>query len=404
MLKVITPEEVLEIMRTEFPEKKETETAELADACGRVLARDIISGEYVPDFTRSTMDGYAVKASDTFGCSESIPAVLSLTGFVRMGQKPECSLEKGCCIEIPTGGALPEGADAVVMLEHTENYGDGTIGILKSVSPGSNLIFRGDDLNPGKRLLEKGRKLKAADIGSLASLGIVTVPVRKKLKVGILSTGDELVEAGQKPAEGQVRNINTSVLASIVTESGAEAIDLGIIRDREDLLEEALERALECSDVVLISGGSSAGAKDRTAELLSQKGTLLFHGIAMKPGKPTMLANIRGKAVFGSAGHPGAAYFVGLVLVKPLLRHLLGEQEIVTGETAILTEAVDANHGRTQYTGVRLTKENGQLFAEPVISKSGLITAFAGIDAYTVIGRNTEGVSKGSRIEVYRVI
>lgn len=403
MLQVKTPEEVLWILKTEFPPRKRSETVTLSDACGRVLAADICSGEYIPDFSRSTMDGFAVMASDTFGCSESIPAVLTLTGTVEMGKMPRQKLEKGCCIGIPTGGALPEGADAVVMLEHTELYGDGTVGVLKACSPGSNLIFRGDDLVPGQKLLEQGRKLRVADIGSLASLGITEVPVLEKITVGIISTGDELVEVSEKPSAGQVRNINSGLLKALVEETGAAVLDFGIVRDSKEKLEEALDRALENCDTILVSGGSSAGAKDQTAEVLGEKGELLFHGIAIKPGKPTMLARIGEKAVFGIAGHPGAAYFAGLVFVRPFLKFLLGEKEPVFKETAILTESVDANHGRTQYTGVRLFEADGELYAEPVISKSGLITAFAGIDAYTVVGRNAEGIKKGSRIEVYRV-
>lgn len=404
MLEVKTPAEVLEIMRDAFSHEPLTEQLSLSDAFSRVCAEDIISDEYVPSFDRSTVDGYALKASDSFGCSDAIPAVLRLQGKIEMGQAEKAPLLPGCCFEVSTGGFVPEGADAVVMKEYSENYGDGSIGIASPAAPGLNCVFRGDELKPKAVIIPKGRKLGAADIGALAALGKTRITLVKKLLVGIISTGDELVDASEKPKNAQVRNVNSPLLAAALLEAGADYIDYGILKDDEALISECLDRAVSECDMVLISGGSSAGAKDKTEELIQKKGELLFHGIAMKPGKPTMLGKIKGRPVFGIAGHPGAVFFIANIFIKPLIRQLTGENCSCRRRTAILGEAVSSNHGRAEYIAVRL-KENGAVpEAEPIISKSGQITRLAGTDAYIVIPEDCEGLSKGETVEVYYVV
>ena len=309
MLNVLAPEEARELIRKEFSGNVKTEQVPLDKAFGRVLAEDICAREYVPDFDRSTVDGYAVRASDTFGCSESLPALLTRAGEVLMGQKPSVSVNAGSCAAIPTGGALPEGADSVVMVEYTEDYGDGTIGILKSAVPGNNLIFRGDDVYPGKQVIAAGKRLGAGDIGALAAMGITEVSVACRLKAGIISTGDELVTADTVPGPGQIRDVNSNMLSAILEGAGAEPVCFGIIKDKDELLRDCLEKAAEECDIVLISGGSSVGEKDAAVRVIASEGGILFHGIAMKPGKPTILGKVNGKPVFGLPGHPAAAYF-----------------------------------------------------------------------------------------------
>ena len=232
MLEVKTPEEVLALIWREFaPITDREETVPFSEAAGRILARDICAKEYVPDFDRSTVDGYACRARDTFGCSDAIPAILNLSGEVLMGQSAGYELKKESCVYVPTGGAIPKGADCAVMIEYTEDYGDGTVGILKPGAPGMNLIFRGDDVFPGKVILRAGRRLTASDIGALAAVGETQVPVRRRLQVGVLSTGDELVPADQKPGPGQVRDVNGPMLAALLRDYGAEAVDYGIAVD-----------------------------------------------------------------------------------------------------------------------------------------------------------------------------
>ena len=246
MLTVMTPEELLtRIANTFGPLDRPPETVGLDRALGRVLAREIRAAQFVPGFDRSTVDGYALRGADTFGCSESIPALLTCEGAVEMGKEPAFAVGPYQCGAIPTGGALPEGADAVQMVEHTEDYGGGEIGIVKSVPPGANLIFKGDDVKPGDLVLPKGRRLEPQDVGALAALGVTQVPVVPRLRVGLISTGDELVPPEQDPGPGQVRDVNGPLVAALLAQVGAEPVPLGIVPDREELLREAVEKALE---------------------------------------------------------------------------------------------------------------------------------------------------------------
>ena len=400
MLNVKTPDEALDIIAGAFSPMGAAENVPLDAALGRILSADVRGSEYVPDFHRSTVDGYAAIAADTFGCSDSIPAVLEKRGSVLMGETPDFALRQGQCAAIPTGGALPEGADCAVMIEYTEDYGDGTIGILKSAAPGSGVIFRGDDVYPGKSVLTAGRRLTAQDIGALAAMGITNVAAVKKPAVGIISTGDELVPPSEKPADGQMRDVNSAMLAAMMVSFGAEAVQYGIVRDSVPALEGAVDRALSECGMVLISGGSSVGEKDAACLVIASRGELLFHGLAMKPGKPAILGSAEGKPLFGLPGHPAAAYFVAAIFVRAALAALTGEKLRPCGVTARIAENVSANHGRAEYIGVRLTSEGGALIAHPIRTKSGLITSLAGSDGYFCIPRDCEGVSAGESISV----
>jgi molybdopterin molybdotransferase len=400
MLNVKTPDEALDIIAGAFSPMGAAENVPLDAALGRILSADVRGSEYVPDFHRSTVDGYAAIAADTFGCSDSTPAVLEKRGSVLMGETPDFALRQGQCAAIPTGGALPEGADCAVMIEYTEDYGDGTIGILKSAAPGSGVIFRGDDVYPGKSVLTAGRRLTAQDIGALAAMGITNVAAVKKPAVGIISTGDELVPPSEKPADGQMRDVNSAMLAAMMVSFGAEAVQYGIVRDSVPALEDAVDRALSECGMVLISGGSSVGEKDAACRVIASRGELLFHGLAMKPGKPAILGSAEGKPLFGLPGHPAAAYFVAAIFVRAALAALTGEKLKPCGVTARIAENVSANHGRAEYIGVRLTSEGGALIAHPIRTKSGLITSLAGSDGYFCIPRDCEGVSAGETISV----
>jgi len=401
MLQVRTPSEVLELIKQAFtPLPDRTELVPLEHAMGRVLAETVTAAEYVPDFNRSTVDGYAVRARDTFGCSDAIPAILPLRGEVLMGEGAAFALEPETCCAVPTGGAMPEGSDCAVMIEYTEDYGDGTIGISKPGAPGQNMIFRGDDVYPGKTVLEAGRLLSSQDIGALAAIGCVQVPVVRKLTVGLLSTGDELVPPQVQPGPGQVRDVNAPMLQAMLTAFGAEVKFYGIIRDEEALLEETVRRAARECDAVLLSGGSSVGVKDAACRIIESLGQLLLHGIAMKPGKPTILGKAGQKPLVGLPGHPVAAYFVTKLFVLPLLGQLMGQDMPIYTTTAVLTENVSANHGRAHYGCVRLRRENGVLLAEPIRSKSGLITTLAGADGFFCIDRDCEGLPRGAEIQV----
>ena len=400
MLYVKTPEEVLAMIQSEFTPLERRELVPLGDVMGRILAEDVAAWEYVPDFDRSTVDGFAVRASDTFGCSDAIPAILPVQATVLMGEGAEFTLNEGECAAVPTGGAVPKGADSVVMIEYTEDYGDGTIGVAKPAAPGMNMIFRGDDVYPGKVILHKGRVLSSADIGALAAIGRVQVPVMEKLTVGVISTGDELVPPEGKPGPGQVRDVNSPMLEAMLTAFGCRVINYGIVIDDEALLAETVNRAIAECDAVLLSGGSSVGVKDAACRIIESAGQLLLHGIAIKPGKPTILGKTGEKPVVGLPGHPVAAYFITKLFVQPLLGRLTGRDMTAYTVTAKVTESISANHGRAQYHCCRLTKRDGQLCAQPIRGKSGLITTLAGADGYFCIDRDCEGLPQGAEIQV----
>lgn len=400
MLYVKTPEEVLAMIESEFAPLERTEVVFLRDAMGRILAEDIAAGEYVPNFDRSTVDGFAVRARDTFGCTDAIPAILPLQQTVQMGQGADFPLNAEACVAVPTGGAVPKGADSVVMLEYTEDYGDGTIGISRPVAPGENMIFRGDDVFPGKVILQKGRVLSSADIGALAAIGRVRVPVVKKLTVGVISTGDELVPPEVQPCPGQIRDVNSPMLEAMLTAFGCHVINYGIVTDDEALLTQKVRQAAAECDAVLLSGGSSVGVKDAACRIIESMGRLLLHGIAIKPGKPTILGKAGPKPLVGLPGHPVAAYFITKLFVLPLLGRLSDRDMTAYTVTAKVTQSISANHGRAQYHCCRLTPRDGEVWAEPIRGKSGLITTLAGADGYFCIDRDCEGLPKNAEIQV----
>ena len=400
MLHVKTPDEVLALIESRFSPLGETENVGLAAAIGRIAAADICSGEFVPDFDRSTVDGYAVRAADTFGCTDAIPAILMQQGEVFMGKGADLSLGEGDCAAIPTGGAVPEGADSVVMIEYTEDYGDGSIGVLKSAAPGQNMIFRGDDARPGKVIVAKGHLLSSQDIGALAAIGCTEVPVSRRLSVGIISTGDELVEPGTVPGPGQVRDVNSPMLEAMLTAYGATVINYGIVTDDETLLRKTVASAAADCDAVLLSGGSSVGVKDAACRIIESMGELLLHGIAIKPGKPTILGKCGEKPMVGLPGHPVAAWFITKLFVLPLLNRLSGREQRRFTTTARLSESVSANHGRAQYLCCSLEERSDGIWAHPLRGKSGLIAALAGADGYFCIHRDCEGLPQGAEIQV----
>jgi molybdopterin molybdotransferase len=401
MLEVKTPEEVLRLIEKEFRPLGRVEAVPLAGALGRVLAEDVRAEEYVPDFDRSTVDGYALRAKDSFGCSDAVPAILNLVGEVKMGEGAEIRVPRDSCVYVPTGGAIPEGCDCAVMIEYSEDYGDGTVGILRPGAPGLNLIFRGDDVFPGKTVLQAGRVLAPQDIGALAAIGKTEVPVRPRLRVGVISTGDELVSADQKPGPGQVRDVNSPMLAALLKEFGAEPVDCGIVVDDEQLLREKTGAAAQNCDAVILSGGSSAGVKDAACRIIGEMGELLLHGIAIKPGKPTILGRAGNKPLIGLPGHPVAAFFVAKLFVLPLLARLEDRTLRAYPVRAAISESLNANHGRMQLNACRLEETDGGLRAVPIRSKSGLITQLAGADGYLAIDRDCEGLPKGAEVDVF---
>ncbi len=375
----------------------EPENVKLSECLGRILYEDIYSAENIPAFNRSTVDGFAVKATDTYGASESIPAQLTVKGEILMGEEAKISLCDGECIRISTGGMLPEGADAVVMVENTDCTFDDFCLCFKAVSPFENVTRKGDDLKEKSLILTKGTVLSAKHTGVLAALGIGTVKVAKKIRVGIVSTGDELVEIEEKLTVGKIRDINTHLLMSLITEMGCVAESYGIIGDSFQEIYSAVKKSAEENDIVLISGGSSAGVKDMTVKVISELGKVHFHGIALKPGKPTIYGTVDGKAVFGLPGNPAAAYYVTLLTVKPLIERLYEEKKKHRTVCAKISRNISSNHGREEVISVKL--KDGK--AEPLYAKSAFVGTLAESDGYIIIERDREGLKENEEVTVY---
>ncbi|MEW6192432.1 MAG: gephyrin-like molybdotransferase Glp [Bacillota bacterium] len=375
------------------------EEAALPEALGRVLAAEVRAAEDVPGFDRATMDGFAVRAADTFGASEGLPAYLRVAGEVLMGRAPDGPLLPGEAWRIPTGGMLPEGADAVVMVEHTEEAGD-AVAVLRPVAPEENVVRRGDDVRAGQVVLQAGKRLRPHDIGLLAACGVTRVPVRRRPVVGIIGTGDEVVAAEAVPGPGQVRDVNTPALAAAVKAAGGDPRVFGLVPDELPVLREVLARAVAESELVLLSGGSSVGTRDLTLEAVSSlPGALvLFHGLAVKPGKPTVGAVADGKAVFGLPGHPVSALVVFEFLVRPLLEP---ERSTRPPVRVRLGRSLRSAPGREDYVRVALRIENGELVAEPVLGKSGLIATLARADGLVRLRLDAEGAAAGEMVEYF---
>lgn len=398
MLRVRTSLEAEEILRKHFSSRMESEFISLSEALGRTLFTEVLSREYVPAFNRSTVDGYAVSSHDTFGCSDSTPALLRLDGEIEMGKPATVPVVSGSCIYVPTGAQVPEGADAVIMLEYAEDFGNGMIGIQKPAAPGTHMIFRGDDVSADEIVYRRGHRLMSKDIGTLAALGHCRLSVFCRPRVSIISTGDEIVSPEtDNLGIGQIRDVNGPLLSAAVSVSGGQPINRGLVCDDRQILKESISSALYDTDVLLISGGSSVGTKDAVAEILSEMGEILFHGLALKPGKPTIAADICGKPVFGLPGNPVAVFFIYNLFVHPLLCRMaerdIGERKI----TASCAVSIPSNHGREECVPVRLDGD----IALPVITKSGLITTLSGAEGYIRIPRDAEGIAQGDTVDVY---
>lgn len=408
MLQVLGVDEARDLLLTHVRPIRRVERVSLSDAVGRVLAEDIVASADVPDFDRSTVDGLAVRASDTFGSSENLPAMLEFIDSVVMGQAPAFQIKPGACAAVPTGGALPAGADAMVMIEYVEDLGDSLRLVHRPSSPGDHLILRGDDFKAGQTVLPAGRVLKTADTGTVAALDTHIVPVFAKPRVAVISTGDELVPVGQPLAPGQIHDVNSPALAALIRQAGGDPVLFGIVADQPDLLDDCLKKALRDCDLVLISGGSSVGEKDHLAAAIESQGEpgILFHGIAVKPGKPTLAGCAQGRILLGLPGHPLAAWFMAHWLALPLIYALQGavmpEQSTVVARTCC---RIPSNVGRESIIPVRLMPDPDDCLswlAEPVFTKSGLITVLSQSDGCIRINRDREGLEAGTRVKVYR--
>ncbi|MBQ1596635.1 MAG: molybdopterin molybdotransferase MoeA [Clostridia bacterium] len=397
MLNVVTREEAVRIILEKIPEAAEAETVGLPDALGKVVAEDILSPEDLPAYARSTVDGFAVHAADTYGCSEALPAMVTYAGKVLMGEDEKRVLPKASCMQVPTGGQVPEGADAVVMVEHSEDLGDQFRYMLKPVAPGENVNAKGDDIALGEVAVPKGTLIEPRHTAVLAALGISELKVRKPLTVGILSTGDELVDYTETPKGTEIRNINSVTLAAAVEALGCRAKQYPIVPDEEDALREAIDIVRRECDFLIISGGSSVGERDNVNRVLASFGEVYFHGVALKPGKPTMFAMLDGDVpAFGLPGHPAAAFYTFHLFAKPAILKRRGAIAVPRYVEAELSQKVPSNHGREEILGVAL--EDGK--AVPLPAKSGVVSVLSRADGTITIPRDLEGLERGAKVKV----
>ena len=387
----------------------EKETIPLGNALGRILGTDIQSELNLPDFPRAIMDGYAVKAVSTFGASEGNPAYLNITGSIAMGEEPTLAIGPGETAKISTGGMLPRGADSVVMIENTDVIDDTTIEVYRSVAPGQHVIQIGEDIRASETILFRGQQLRPQEIGILAALGIETVSVYRQPVIGIISTGDEVLPINETPTLGKIRDINSFTLSGQVTQAGGLPVRMGIVNDDFRALRDMCQTAIQASDMVFVSGGSSVGMRDFSIEVLSAipDAEILAHGISISPGKPTILAKVGNKPFWGLPGHVTSAMVVFHVVVRPFLEHIGGKNPAY-GNTrscyARLKRNLPSKQGRVDFIRVKLYHENGTLSAEPVLGKSGLIRTMTKADGLVRIDKNTEGMDKGTIVEVALLI
>jgi len=384
------------------PGPRVTEQAPLLDAAGRLLARDVVSTVDLPGFARSTMDGYAVRAADTFGASDSLPALLAMAGEVHMGEIAQVDLPRHSCVRVATGSMLPAGVDAVVMVELTEELDDTTMAILRPVAPGENVVAADEDVARGEVLLTGGRLLREHDIAALAAVGMLDVEVSVGPRVGIISTGDELVDVDAMPSLGQVRDMNSYALHAAARLAGARPEILGIVRDDYASLAQAMRDALPRVDMLIVSGGSSIGVRDFAREAIDSLGKpgVLVHGVAVKPGKPTIIAVADGIPIFGLPGHPVSCLTVFRLLVEPAIARWMGGKLVRRELSARIGANVASAAGREEYVSVRIVRRNGETWADPIFSKSALISGLASADGTIRIPAGTEGVQKGDVVTV----
>ncbi|ABS39893.1 gephyrin-like molybdotransferase Glp [Clostridium botulinum] len=405
LFNVVSIKEAKSLIEKNFNVKPIKEEVELLSSMDRVIYEDIVSHINVPNFRRSTVDGYAVNSKDVAGASESMPAMMNYRGEVFMGKIPEVNMDfPGDCVYVPTGGMIPEGSDSVVMVEYTERVHEDTILINKATAYGEKVVEIGEDIAKEEIMIKKGKRLRPYEIGVLSSLGITKVPVCRKPKVAIISTGDEIVDPNKEPNLGEVRDINSYLLQASIIEDGGIPINYGIIRDDFNLLKNTVEKAIEDTDIVLISGGSSVGKKDVTIDVINSLGDpgVFVHGIAIKPGKPTIIGNVKDKIVFGLPGHPLSAAIVYKVIVKYYIDKIAGVKEKVFPIVCKFNINYHSAKGREEYLPVTLNWKENEIIASPIFSKSGLISGFSKAYGFMKIDKNLEGIKKDEKVFVYR--
>jgi molybdopterin molybdotransferase len=414
-LTLLPPDEARTLLLSHLSQPlPDSELIDVPSSSGRILAEDILAPHPLPDFQRSTVDGYAARAGDTHGASDSLPSYLNLIGEVPMGDAPVFEISSGQCALIHTGGMLPTGADAVVMLEYTQFVQKDEIEIFRAVADGENVIRVGEDVAQGQTIQVQGSLMRPAEIGGLMALGILKVKVMRKPQVGLISTGDEVIDPSQSPRPGQVRDVNSFTLGALIEKSGGSAKLYGIVSDVFDVLKNAAAKALSECDVVIITAGSSASTRDMTAAVIRSLGApgVLVHGINTRPGKPTILGACDGKAVIGLPGNPVSALVNGYLFVVPVIEKLLGASSRPKPTMlARLSVNLPSQAGREDWWPVKLRESpspsgregRDEFDADPIFGKSNLIFTLASADGLLRIPPDATGLSAGDVVEVFLI-
>jgi len=405
---IVSLEEAYRLLRTHQPDCHDRSVSvPLDEALNRVCAVDILSPEDLPPYPRSTMDGYAVRAKDTFGASEGLPAYLEISGEVQMGEYPATGPAPGTCYAIATGGILPPGTDGVIMLEHTVKVDNRMIEVVKPVAAGDNIISAGDDVKKDEILLSAGQLLRPQELGLLAGLGIDNVKVFRKVRVSIISTGDEIVPFNHTPPPGKMRDMNGVNLAALVRNSNGRPHFQGITPDNEEELTYVVKEALAGNDLVLLSGSSSVGTRDLGERVIEKMGPpgILLHGVAIRPGKPVIIARAEDKMIFGLPGHPVSAAVAFDLFVKPVIKQLSGLKNSSLPDhravNARLMRNLNSTSGRTDFVRVRLEKQDsGEMTATPILGKSGALSTMVKAHGYLIIQEHQQGVRQGDIVTV----
>lgn len=404
-LKVKPIEQALEIIDNHPTPLLSTVNIKTIDSLSRTVSTPITSPSDLPSFDRSTMDGYAVRATDTYGASQSQPSYLHLVSEITMGSIPKTKIKVGQAAKIFTGGMIPESADAVVMVEYTELIDSSLIEIIKPVAPGENIIKIGEDIKENDPVFEVGHIIRPQDIGGLLALGITQTPVFERPKIGVISTGDELINPEIEPTKGQVRDINSYTVSSLIQKHGGEPIIFGINKDEFEVQFNSAQKALtECS-LLVISAGSSTSSRDLTSQVISSLGEpgILMHGLAHKPGKPSIIGSVENKLIFGLPGNPVSAMIIFELLVKRAINNILrSTKKLITPTQAILTTDIPSINGREEHVPVKLyNSQSGRLMAEPVFGKSNLIYTLIKSDGIVIVPINKSGIYSGDLVDVF---
>ncbi len=396
-------DEVKEILKSEFDEFQiKEESVSLENLVGRIISRDIVSNVSIPDFNRSTVDGYGVRLRDLVGASESNPAVLDIAGSVDMGSISEQVLKSNETLYIPTGAHVPDEFDGVVMIEHTEVIDD-ELFIYRPISNNENMVLKGDDVSEGQVCIEAGTIIKANHVAIIAALNYKEVFVYEKIKVSIVSTGDELVEVGSDYKRGQIIDTNAYTIGSVLNNMGCEIVSSCIVKDKYEIVKEALVNGIRTSDIVIFSGGSSVGKLDFTSDVINEMGNpgVLVHGIAIKPGKPTIIGKVEDKIVFGLPGHPASC----LISLKTVVEEFIKDKlKIIDNEKPIVCKSgfqVNLNNGRDNYYMVKLKLTDGEYIAEAIRGTSGMVSLFSLADGYIKVPMEKEGLYMGEKLQVH---